>query len=136
MTWGGRPGVGAPGVVPDPAADAAPAPVTGGEAPSTARPLLRHAAAPSPGGAIHAIEPADAGWSFVGFAAHRLDKGATLVAPASDREHLVLVLEGRAAIRVGASHFGEVGTRSSVFDGPPPAVILAAPGDDLELVAG
>jgi 5-deoxy-glucuronate isomerase len=136
MIRGGRPGSDAPAVVTDPAAEAAAAPVTRGEAPSATRQLLRHASAPGPGGVIHAIEPTDAGWSFVGFAAHHLENGATIAIPSSDREHLVLVLEGRASARVGASDFGEVGTRSSVFEGPPPPVILAAPGDDVEVIAG
>jgi 5-deoxy-glucuronate isomerase len=77
------------------------------------------------------LTPADAGWSYVGFSAHRLAPGGTIHRPEAAEERLVLVLEGRATIRIGTNVFAEVGNRDSVFDGPPAPVILAAPGSDL-----
>ena len=47
----------------------------------------------------------------------------------------MLVLEGRAAVRAGERDFGLVGSRATVFDGPPPPVILVAPGVPVELTA-
>ena len=40
----------------------------------------------------------------------------------------MLVLEGHARVRPATTDFGVVGSRASVFDGPPPPVILVAPG--------
>jgi 5-deoxy-glucuronate isomerase len=100
--------------------------------PAVARPLLRRAAAPGPDGTIVAVDPASAGWQYVGLAAHRLTPGQVVETPADDRERLMLVLEGRAAVRAGGSaegrDFGVVGSRETVFDGPPPPVILVEPG--------
>jgi 5-deoxy-glucuronate isomerase len=81
------------------------------------------------------VSPADAGWSYVGFSAHRLAPGAVIRRPSAAEERLVLVLEGRAAVRVGGQEFAGVGSRDGIFDGPPAPVILAAPGTDLEVRA-
>jgi 5-deoxy-glucuronate isomerase len=97
--------------------------------------LHRRAAAPAPDGTIVAVDPASAGWSYVDFAAYRLRPGQPASRPADDQERLVLVLEGRAAVRAGGHDFGVVGSRASVFDGPPPPVILVAPGLPIEIVA-
>ncbi|HYU50428.1 MAG TPA: 5-deoxy-glucuronate isomerase, partial [Candidatus Limnocylindria bacterium] len=96
--------------------------------------LLRRAGPPGAEGSIVEISPADAGWSYVGFSAHRLAPGAAIRRPAAAEERLILVLEGRATVRVGTEVFAGVGSRNSVFDGPPP-VILAAPETELELGA-
>ncbi len=98
-------------------------------------PLLRRASLPGPDGRIVGVEPPLAGWSHVGFAAHRLDPGQAVRAPADDRERLALVLEGRASVRAGPHDFGVVGSRRTVFDGPPPPVVIVAPGLPLEVVA-
>jgi 5-deoxy-glucuronate isomerase len=98
-------------------------------------PLLRRASAPGPDGAIVAVDPASAGWSHVAFAAYRLRAGQAVTCPADDRERLALVLEGRARVRAGAQDFGIVGSRATVFDGPPPPVVLVEPGRPVEIVA-
>lgn len=103
--------------------------------PAAARRLLRRAAAPGPDGVIVAVDPASAGWTYVDFTAYRLRDGKAVVRAADDRERLVLVLEGRAAVRVGEHSHGVVGSRASVFDGPPPPVVLVAPGAAVEVVA-
>jgi 5-deoxy-glucuronate isomerase len=122
---------------------AAPAPLGAEARPATARPglspaaplVLRRAGAPGRDGAIQSIDPDDAGWTYVSFAAHRLGPGETLAVAADDREHLVLILEGHAATTLGDSDLGVLGTRRSVFDGPPPPVLLAAPGVAVSLRA-
>jgi 5-deoxy-glucuronate isomerase len=98
-------------------------------------PLLRRASAPGPDGAIVAVDPASAGWSHVAFAAYRLRAGQAVSCPADDRERLALVLEGRAAVRAGVQDFGVIGSRTTVFDGPPPPVVLVEPGRPVEIVA-
>ncbi len=131
---------GSTGPAPRPAGDADAA---GAAAPGSPRlpwrsrpsPLLRRASAPGPDGTIVAVDPASAGWSHVGFAAYRLRAGQAVRCPSDDRERLALVLEGRAAVRVGAQDFGVIGSRRTVFDGPPPPVVLVEPGGPVEIVA-
>ncbi len=98
--------------------------------------LLRRAAGTitAPGWTQH-LDPASAGWTYVGFAVTRLEAGQTLSEPAGDRERLVLVLEGAAGVAVGGTDFGVVGSRESVFDGPPPPLVLAAAGERIEVRA-
>jgi 5-deoxy-glucuronate isomerase len=97
--------------------------------------LLRRASVPGSDGTIVAVDPASAGWSHVGFAAYRLRAGQAVRCPADARERLALVLEGRAAVTVGAQDFGVIGSRATVFDGPPPPVVLVEPGRSVEIVA-
>jgi 5-deoxy-glucuronate isomerase len=97
--------------------------------------LLRRAGPPGADGSIVGVSTADVGWSYVGFSAHRLTGGAVIRRPSAAEERLILVLEGRATVRVGSDVFAEVGSRDSVFDGPPAPVILAAPGTELEIRA-
>ncbi len=96
---------------------------------ATSAELLRH-----PGqlgaqdGQTQRITPADAGWSYVGFAEHHLRSGMGLECPADDRERTIVVLEGAATVRAGRRTWASLGSRSSVFDGPPPPVVLLEPG--------
>ena len=103
--------------------------------PAAARHLLRRAAAPSPGGLLHNLPPAEAGWDWVDFGAWKLAPGERVTKPADDQERLVLVLEGKAAVRAGETDYGVIGNRVTVFDGTPPPVLLLAPGQDLEITA-
>ena len=105
------------------------------EHPAAARHLLRRAAAPDATGRTVSIDAASAGWEYLDFSAHRLAAGGRIEFAADDRERLVLVLEGRATVRSGERDFGMVGSRASVFDGPPPPVILLAPDRPFEVVA-
>jgi 5-deoxy-glucuronate isomerase len=100
-----------------------------------ARGLLRRAAPPTPDGTIVAVSVTSAGWEFVDIAVHRLRPGQPLSRDADDRERLVLVLEGRAGVRAGDLDVGTLGTRASVFDGPPAPGVLVAPGRPVDVVA-
>jgi len=100
-----------------------------------ARPLLRRAASRAPDGLIQAVDPAGAGWEYLAVSVYDLRPGQIVRAVADDRERLLLVLEGHGRATVGERDLGSLGSRSSVFDGPPPPVLLVAPGDHLELVA-
>jgi 5-deoxy-glucuronate isomerase len=81
------------------------------------------------------VDPASAGWQYVGVAVHRLEPRQSLAVPADDRERLVLVLEGSAGIRAGTHRYDRVGSRQSVFDGGPPPVLLVEPGLPIALEA-
>ena len=103
--------------------------------PAAARRLLRRAAAPGPDGLVCAIDPESAGWDWTTFHVYRLVPGQRVARPADDNERLLLVLEGKASLRVGDEDLGVQGSRMSVFDGPPPPVLLVEPGRSLEAVA-
>lgn len=105
------------------------------ERPGTARQLLRRAVVPGPDGLVNHVDPASAGWTYIDAAVHRLQPAGRIDRAADDRERLVLVLEGRAAVRAGDRDFGTVGSRASVFDGPPAPVILVEPGRPVQVVA-
>ncbi len=105
------------------------------ERPGTARQLLRRAVVPGPDGLVNSVDPASAGWTYLDAAVHRLLPGARLDRDADACEKLVLVLEGRASVRAGDRDFGMVGSRASVFDGPPAPVILVEPGLAVQVVA-
>jgi 5-deoxy-glucuronate isomerase len=83
----------------------------------------------------HDLRPADAGWTYVGFAEHRMRAGATIEHVADGLERAVVVLEGAATINAGGQRFGSLGSRDSVFDGPPAPVVLVSPDADVEIVA-
>ena len=102
---------------------------------AAARHLLRRAAAPGPDGLVCGVDPESAGWDWTSFHAYRLVPGQRVARLADDQERLVLVLEGSARLRAGDLDYGVHGSRTSVFDGPPPPVLLVEPGLDLEAVA-
>ena len=99
------------------------------------RRLLRRASAPDRSGLIVSVDSETAGWEYLEFAAYRLSGGDRIDRVADGHERLVLVLEGRAIARSGARDFGSIGSRTTVFDGPPPPVILVGPDQPIELVA-
>jgi 5-deoxy-glucuronate isomerase len=91
-------------------------------------PLLRRAGPPAADGAIVRVTPTDAGWQYVSLAAHRMGRGQAIHRPSDDDEVAVAVLEGRATIRAGDREFAYQGTRATVFESPPAAVVLVEPG--------
>jgi 5-deoxy-glucuronate isomerase len=105
------------------------------ERPTTQRRLLRRAAAPDDAGLVSGIDPASAGWDWTTFHVYSLMHGQHVLRTVDDMERLVLVLEGRARVRAGKWDFGVVGSRTSVFDGPPPPVVLVQPGLSVSVVA-
>ncbi|MEA2026310.1 MAG: 5-deoxy-glucuronate isomerase [Chloroflexota bacterium] len=98
--------------------------------------LHRRAGPPHPQtGQVHGISADDAGWKYVGFADYRLAPGQSLTRPADGHELAVIVLEGSASIRADGKRYSSLGSRETVFDGPPPPVLLLEPGSDLEVEA-
>jgi 5-deoxy-glucuronate isomerase len=102
---------------------------------AAARRLLRRAAAPGPDGLVCGIDPESAGWDWTTFHVYRLEPGQRVTRAADEMERLILVLEGHAAVRVGERDLGVQGSRSSVFDGPPPPLVLVEPGLGVEITA-
>jgi 5-deoxy-glucuronate isomerase len=99
------------------------------------RSLLRRASAPTPEGLITSIDPDSAGWEYLTFEAFRLRAGQQIERPAGGAERLVLILEGEATVRAGSLDLGVLGSRRTVFDGPPPPVVLVEPERSTTIVA-
>ena len=76
-------------------------------------------------GKVHDITPESAGWSYVGFALHRLAPGETAGDATDEREAIIVMVEGRAEIDAAGESFGDVGDRMSVFEKTPPHAIYA-----------
>ena len=90
--------------------------------------LLRRAVPRDAAGLVSGVDPASAGWDWITFHVYRLAPGQSVDRPADDQERLVLLLEGFARVHAGGRDFGLVGSRTSVFDGPPAPVVLVEPG--------
>jgi 5-deoxy-glucuronate isomerase len=109
--------------------------LTEGTGLAAASPLLRRAGPPAADGAIVRVTPTDAGWQYVSLAAYRMVAGHALQREADDDDVAVLVLEGGATIRAGEREFADLGTRSTVFDGPPPPIVLVEPRLPIEVTS-
>ena len=98
--------------------------------------LLWRATRPDPrDGATQRLTAADAAWDWIGFSAHRLAPGQAIERPGDGQEVGVVVVEGHVAIQAGASRFPSVGSRASVFEGPPAPVVLVVAGEPVAIQA-
>jgi 5-deoxy-glucuronate isomerase len=77
-------------------------------------------------GLITEVTPESAGWTYVGFALHRLDAGEAVAAQTRMREVCLVVVSGKARLTIDGKDFGEIGGRMSPFDGPPWAAYAPA----------
>ena len=98
--------------------------------------LLRRASEPDVrDGATQRVTPADAGWHWISCSTYRLGMGQVIERPGDGQEVAVVVLEGSADVTAGTRRFGSLGSRTSVFDGPPPPVVLVAAGEPVTVRA-
>jgi 5-deoxy-glucuronate isomerase len=88
--------------------------------------LLVKPSAPDQDGRVHAVTPASAGWTYVGFEVYRLQAGRSLHQATGDREACLVMLSGRASIAAGGRDFGVVGGRASPFEPDPWSVYAPA----------
>jgi 5-deoxy-glucuronate isomerase len=95
--------------------------------------LLRRSAGSR--GLIHAITPASAGWTYVGFEVHRLSPGETASGITGAEEAILVIVEGKAAISAAGRSWGVMGDRSSVFERLPPHALYLPPGESWRAVA-
>ena len=72
---------------------------------------------PDDEGCVLSLTPERAGWRYVGFEVFRLAPGQSLRRRYDDREVCAVLLSGRAAVLCGGEKLGEIGDRSSVFQG-------------------
>jgi 5-deoxy-glucuronate isomerase len=88
-----------------------------------------------PGEGANVRDPGRLGWRWISFAAHTLEPGASVRRPPDDREVALVVLEGAVRVATNRASFDEVGSRASVFETVPAPVLLAGPGETLEITA-
>ncbi len=81
-------------------------------------------------GKVHDITPRTAGWTYVGFALHRLKPGETAAEATGDNEVILVLVEGKAAISGAGQDFGVLGERMSVFEKTPPHCVYLPNGSD------
>lgn len=78
-------------------------------------------------GRVHAVDPAGAGWRYVGFDLWRLAPGDVAEGRTEGRETILVLVEGRAELAAGQD-FGERGGRLSVFEPGMPHALYVPPG--------
>jgi 5-deoxy-glucuronate isomerase len=72
---------------------------------------------------IAKVTPASAGWTYVGFSAHRLRAGESMTVHEPGRELCLVILTGVVTVRAGPDAWREIGARRSVFDDQPPYAV-------------
>ena len=85
-------------------------------------------------GRVHQVTPENAGWRYVGFEVLDVRAGSALERDTADREQCLVLLSGRAQVRVGRQELGSVGKRRTPFEGKPFAV-YAPPRAQLRILA-
>lgn len=75
-------------------------------------------------GVVHKVTPKSAGWTYVGFEARDLNKGARVALKTGAMEACVVVLSGKLRIKAKGFDSGEIGERANVFEGLPWSVYL------------
>ncbi|MBO9475733.1 5-deoxy-glucuronate isomerase [Shimia sp. R10_1] len=86
-------------------------------------------------GKVHDITPASAGWRYVGFGLYKLRSGETAEELTGDREVILVMVEGKAAIHAAGQDWGVLGDRMSVFEKTPPHCLYVPNDSDWKAVA-
>jgi len=81
-------------------------------------------------GRVHHITPDSAGWRYVGFTLYRLRAGESAAEATADREVILVLVEGKAAITGAGQDWGVLGTRMDVFEKTPPHCLYLPNGTD------
>ncbi len=80
-------------------------------------------------GKVISVTPESAGWTYVGFDVHKLAKGQSVTAQTDKREVCLVFVSGRGKVSAGGVDLGELGGRTSPFDGAPYAVYVPGNSD-------
>lgn len=86
-------------------------------------------------GKVHDITPASAGWRYVGFGLYKLRPGETAEELTGDREVILVMVEGKAAIHADGQDWGVLGDRMNVFEKTPPHCLYVPNGSAWKAVA-
>jgi 5-deoxy-glucuronate isomerase len=81
------------------------------------------------------VTPQSAGWTYVGFAAHRLAAAEAISVALPGAEACVVVLSGKVTIEAGGQTWRDIGERDSVFDDRAPYAVYLPPGETARIVA-
>ncbi|MCB2117202.1 MAG: 5-deoxy-glucuronate isomerase [Rhodobacteraceae bacterium] len=81
-------------------------------------------------GKVHAVTPASAGWRYVGFSLYRLRAGESAAEATGDREVILVMVEGKAAVEAAGQDWGTLGDRMDVFEKTPPHCLYVPNGED------
>ncbi len=77
-------------------------------------------------GKVLSVTPQSAGWTHVGFELYRLKRGETAQAHCADRETCLVWVTGSGEATADGQAFGEMGSRTSPFQGEPAAAYVPA----------
>lgn len=83
-------------------------------------------------GKVHQITPESAGWRYVGFSLYHLKAGDKAAEATGDREVILVLVEGKAAITGAGQVWGVLGDRMNVFEKTPPPLFVPAQWHGLE----
>ena len=86
-------------------------------------------------GKVHEITPQSAGWRYVGFSVYRLRAGETVAEATRDREVILVMVEGKAAVQADRRDWGVLGERMDVFEKTPPHCLYVPNGADWQAAA-
>ena len=86
-------------------------------------------------GKIVEVTPASAGWTHVGFAAHRLAAGEQLSLETDGRELCIVVLTGTVTVKAGEQRWENIGERQSVFEDRAPAAVYVPRRMQVSIIA-
>lgn len=86
-------------------------------------------------GKVHEITPQSAGWRYVGFSLYRLRAGESTAEATGDREVILVMIEGRAALKAAGQDWGVLGERMNVFEKTPPHCLYVPNGENWEAKA-
>jgi 5-deoxy-glucuronate isomerase len=90
--------------------------------------LLLKNHAPDASGLVHRVTPASAGWTYVGFEVWRLQPGMGVEQATGEREHCLVLLGGRADVRVDGKSWPDIGGRESPFGEESPFSVYVPAG--------
>ena len=76
-----------------------------------------------PGSTIVEVTPESAGWTHVGFAAHRLHAGVSMALETGSRELCIVVLTGTVTVQAAGQTWEHIGNRQSVFEDRSPYAV-------------
>lgn len=86
-------------------------------------------------GAILAITPESAGWTYVGFEVLKLAEGQTVSKETGDREVCLVLLSGIADVATANGKWNRIGKRMNVFEQIPPYSVYVPGNDRYEVTA-
>lgn len=81
-------------------------------------------------GKVHQITPESAGWRYVGFSLYHLRPGETAAEATGEREVILVMVEGKAALTGDGQDWGVLGDRMDVFEKTAPHCLYIPSGCD------